>query len=210
MTKKVPATPEHQRPGSSTGSDAATTPECTNAPVSAYQPITPKSPDSDIGDVLAKHAGTAGVEDPFVQQHPAASETTKTLKLDGTVLSPITQPIDHLDTTADHTDKPSTPKRGRDGAATSLQDSNTKRQRLALIEGLEDYTHFAHGDPKDRNFTEREMWSNRRQGLCETLPWYKAYKGSLHTAIKVPLGMLLDGLDRPQDVLQAQVIITTV
>lgn len=210
MTKQAPVTPEHQGPGSSMGSNEAVTSECPKSPVPAYEPITPKSPDSDTGDVLVKQTGTVVVVDPFIQQPTATVKTTPTLKLDGTILGPITQLADQLPTTAGHGDNLDSPKRGRDDAVPSLQDSSTKRQRLALIEGLEDHVHFAHDSPKDRNFTEREIWSNRRQGLCEALPWYKSYKGSLYTALKVPLGMLLDSLDRPQDVLQAQVIITTV
>lgn len=55
-----------------------------------------------------------------------------------------------------------------------------------------------------------EVWSNTRGGLCESLPYYRAYKGSLHTANKVALGFLIDLEVDDGDVFDAQVIISSV
>ena len=55
-----------------------------------------------------------------------------------------------------------------------------------------------------------EVWSNTRGGLCESLWYYRAYKGSLHTANKVALGFLIDAEADHLDVFDSQVIITSV
>ncbi|KAK3363435.1 hypothetical protein B0T25DRAFT_442633 [Lasiosphaeria hispida] len=52
-----------------------------------------------------------------------------------------------------------------------------------------------------------EIWSNMRGGLCEALPYYRAYKGSLHTKEVCAIGFLIDKEADPRDVFSAQVVI---
>jgi hypothetical protein len=54
------------------------------------------------------------------------------------------------------------------------------------------------------------VWANGRGSLCEALPYFKAYKGSLHTASLVAQGFLVDQEVDPRDVFGAQVIICSV
>jgi hypothetical protein len=54
------------------------------------------------------------------------------------------------------------------------------------------------------------VWANGRGSLCEALPYFKAYKGSLHSASLVAQGFLVDQEVDPRDVFGAQVIICSV
>ncbi|KAK0729879.1 hypothetical protein B0H67DRAFT_651426 [Lasiosphaeris hirsuta] len=55
-----------------------------------------------------------------------------------------------------------------------------------------------------------EVWSNTRGGLCEALPYYRAYKGSLYSKEVCAFGFLIDKEADPRDVFSAQVIICSV
>ncbi len=54
------------------------------------------------------------------------------------------------------------------------------------------------------------VWANARGGLCEALPYFKAYQGSLHSANVVAQGFLIDQEADEGDIFGAQVIISTV
>ena len=53
------------------------------------------------------------------------------------------------------------------------------------------------------------VWSNRRGGLCEALPYFNSYKGSLYTKDKVAFSFLIDSEIEQRDVFSAQVVITS-
>lgn len=54
------------------------------------------------------------------------------------------------------------------------------------------------------------VWANGRGALCEALPYFKAHKGSLHSANVVAQGFLIDQEADDIDVFGAQVIISSV
>ncbi|KAK3310812.1 uncharacterized protein B0T15DRAFT_387684 [Chaetomium strumarium] len=54
------------------------------------------------------------------------------------------------------------------------------------------------------------VWAKGRGSLCEALPYFRAYKGSLHSAGKVAQGILIDSEVDPLDVFDDQVIITSI
>ncbi len=54
------------------------------------------------------------------------------------------------------------------------------------------------------------VWANARGGLCEALPYFKSYQGSLHSANVVAQGFLIDQEADEGDIFGAQVIISTV
>ncbi|KAK4187259.1 hypothetical protein QBC35DRAFT_385243 [Podospora australis] len=54
------------------------------------------------------------------------------------------------------------------------------------------------------------VWSAKRQGLCEAVPYYRSYKGSLYPIEKVAAGYLIDAETDPGDVFDAQIIISSV
>ncbi|KAK3694575.1 hypothetical protein B0T22DRAFT_496957 [Podospora appendiculata] len=61
---------------------------------------------------------------------------------------------------------------------------------------------IAHGKP--------EVWAKLRGGLCEALPYFRAYKGSLHSIDKVAAGFLINKEASVRDVFGSQVIISSV
>ncbi|KAM7209622.1 hypothetical protein V8F20_000025 [Naviculisporaceae sp. PSN 640] len=58
--------------------------------------------------------------------------------------------------------------------------------------------------------TKPEVWATFRGGLCEALPYFRAYKGSLHTQDRTALGFLIDKEASARDVFSSQVIISSV
>ena len=54
------------------------------------------------------------------------------------------------------------------------------------------------------------VWANARGSLCEALPYFKSYQGSLHSANVVAQGFLVDQEADEGDMFGAQVIISTV
>ncbi|RYC60024.1 hypothetical protein CHU98_g6177 [Xylaria longipes] len=52
--------------------------------------------------------------------------------------------------------------------------------------------------------------SKIRAAMCDTLKYWKAHQGGIHSKDKIATGMLLNGKTTPRDVIQAQVIVTTV
>ncbi|KAL2170853.1 hypothetical protein VTG60DRAFT_4340 [Thermothelomyces hinnuleus] len=54
------------------------------------------------------------------------------------------------------------------------------------------------------------VWANGRGSLCEALPYFRAFKGSLHSADLVCQGFLIDQEADQRDVFGSQVIISSV
>jgi hypothetical protein len=54
------------------------------------------------------------------------------------------------------------------------------------------------------------VWANARGSLCEALPYFRAFKGSLHSANLVVQGFLVDQEVDQRDVFGGQVIISSV
>jgi hypothetical protein len=54
------------------------------------------------------------------------------------------------------------------------------------------------------------VWASARGSLCEALPYFRAFKGSLHSANLVAQGFLIDHEVDQHDVFGAQVIISSV
>ncbi|KAL2130787.1 hypothetical protein VTI74DRAFT_5948 [Chaetomium olivicolor] len=54
------------------------------------------------------------------------------------------------------------------------------------------------------------VWANGRGSLCEALPYFKAYKGSLHSCNVVAQGFLIDSEAEERDVFGEQIIISSV
>ncbi|KAI0401608.1 hypothetical protein F4802DRAFT_618804 [Xylaria palmicola] len=52
--------------------------------------------------------------------------------------------------------------------------------------------------------------ANFRAALCDSVNFWKAHQGGIHSHLGVATGMLLTGTTTPRDVLQAQVVVTTV
>lgn len=52
-----------------------------------------------------------------------------------------------------------------------------------------------------------EVWSDKRGGLCESLPYYNSYKSSLHSHNRIARGFLIDKEVDLRDILTAQVVI---
>ncbi|KAI0808846.1 hypothetical protein GGR55DRAFT_696551 [Xylaria sp. FL0064] len=52
--------------------------------------------------------------------------------------------------------------------------------------------------------------TNNRGALCDSVPYWKAHQGGIQSKQRVATGMLLNGKTTPRDILQSQVIITTV
>lgn len=55
-----------------------------------------------------------------------------------------------------------------------------------------------------------EVWANLRGGLCEALPYFRAYKGSLQTQDRTAMGFLVDKEASVRDVFGSQIIISSV
>jgi hypothetical protein len=53
------------------------------------------------------------------------------------------------------------------------------------------------------------VWAKRRHALCETLPYFAAYNGSLYSNNKIAKGFLIDKEARTRDHLGGRVIVTT-
>ncbi|TGJ84652.1 hypothetical protein E0Z10_g4126 [Xylaria hypoxylon] len=52
--------------------------------------------------------------------------------------------------------------------------------------------------------------SNSRAALCNSIEFWRAHQGGIHSYLGVATGMLLNGKTTPRDVLQGQVVVTTV
>lgn len=59
-----------------------------------------------------------------------------------------------------------------------------------------------HGQP--------DVWADKRQQLCETLPYYKAYQGSAYTNDNKVFALLIDKEVAVRDKFEEEIIITTV
>ncbi|KAK4229938.1 hypothetical protein QBC38DRAFT_69141 [Podospora fimiseda] len=92
-------------------------------------------------------------------------------------------------------------------AADAGESRTLKRKRGAkLQDAVVDATEDLRPDPSVRPL----VWSNQRGGLCEALPYYRAYKGSLHTSNKLAKGFLIDVEIDQGDFFGQQVIISSV
>jgi len=54
------------------------------------------------------------------------------------------------------------------------------------------------------------VWANRRQALCESVPYFRSLQASVHSNELIAKGVLIDKECRAHDIFRAQVIITTV
>ena len=95
---------------------------------------------------------------------------------------------------------------GLNASITEAESSGTAKRPH---DDLEDTTEKTNGKRKCLPI-QPKVWAIRRQGLCEALPYYNAYKGSLHTTDNVAQGVYIDAQSRDHDIFKAQVIITTV
>jgi hypothetical protein len=55
-----------------------------------------------------------------------------------------------------------------------------------------------------------EVFARSRMALCESLPYYRAYKSSLYTQDCIARGFYMDAAARDHDIFRAQVIISSV
>jgi hypothetical protein len=63
---------------------------------------------------------------------------------------------------------------------------------------------------RPQSVAEPQVWANGRGSLCEALPYFRAFKGSLHSAAVVAQGFLIDQEVDHGDVFSAQVVISSV
>lgn len=63
---------------------------------------------------------------------------------------------------------------------------------------------------EDISLSKPEVWATLRGGLCEALPYFRAYKGSLHTQDRTAIGFLVDKEASVRDVFNSQIIISSV
>lgn len=52
------------------------------------------------------------------------------------------------------------------------------------------------------------VWSDKRQSLCDTLPYFKSHQGSLYSHDLIARGILIDGEITIRDTITPNVIIT--
>lgn len=65
---------------------------------------------------------------------------------------------------------------------------------------------LAHAEP--RVMGQPPVWADKRQQLCETLPYYMAYQSGVYQNMGIPHGMLIDAESRLNDVFDPEIIIT--
>lgn len=53
------------------------------------------------------------------------------------------------------------------------------------------------------------VWSDKRQALCDALPYFKSHQGAMYTSGLVMKGFLIDGEVSIRDMLTSNVIITS-
>ncbi|KAK5656211.1 hypothetical protein OQA88_4972 [Cercophora sp. LCS_1] len=155
---------------------------------------------SELATTSSNQVGTA--------VSPTDSQDT-TVPLGSSPLSPLTDPGDLLalehDFEAEHSN-PTIIKRqrtdddGEDGGP--IPKSAKQFESYQILEVVQ-------FDPSTVSAMP-EAWSDKRGGICETLPDYAQYQASLHSNDRIAKGFLIDGEVDPRDVLSAQVVICSV
>jgi hypothetical protein len=69
--------------------------------------------------------------------------------------------------------------------------------------------HISNQDGKPEPHGQPGIWADKRQQLCETLPYYKAYQGSAYTKNHTVFGILIDKEVEDRDKFDEEVIITS-
>jgi hypothetical protein len=97
------------------------------------------------------------------------------------------------------TPPPATNKRKR--GATSPK-STAKKPKAVYYGNKQQGKPMPHGQPP--------VWSDKRQGLCEALPYYRAYQSGAYTHGGRVLGFMCDGEVGDRDVFGDQIMIARV
>ncbi len=97
-------------------------------------------------------------------------------------------------------------KRKSDDHADSKLEKKRKTNALADVESGEPQTGAQGGKPEP--YGEPLIWAAKRQQLCETTPYYRAYQSGAYTNNKRVLGFMCDKEVTARDVFKAQIIIT--
>jgi hypothetical protein len=88
--------------------------------------------------------------------------------------------------------------------------SKTKKRTATPHKNSYTPYHFSQQINKPEPVGQPEVWADKRQQLCETLPYYKSYQGSAYTSENVLHGVLVDSEVSPRDRFDEEIIITTV
>lgn len=80
-----------------------------------------------------------------------------------------------------------------------LMSSDNESQTTATIEG----------NTKPLPLQGPVVWSEKRQGLCDALPYFKMHQGSLYSRKLAPKGFLIDGECTHRDMMDGDIIITS-
>ncbi len=116
--------------------------------------------------------------------------------------------------------EPSQSNFNRDGHVEDSQEQPTQEQPTQEPHGSIDITEKGTDAPRTQaigavsctypSASKPLVWANARGSLCEALPYFKSYQGSLHSANVVAQGFLVDQEADEGDMFGAQVIISTV
>jgi hypothetical protein len=96
---------------------------------------------------------------------------------------------------------PAINKSKRAGTTTSKK-AKPKKLKTAYYGNKQLCKPMPHGQPL--------VWSDKRQGLCEALPYYRAYQSGAYTHAGKVLGFLCDGEVGDRDVFGEQIVIARV
>jgi hypothetical protein len=83
------------------------------------------------------------------------------------------------------------------------------RKRKPAISKYFKYHQSAQQDKPDP-CGEPPVWANKRQSLCEALPYYKAYMSGAYQQAGTARGFLVDKEVGPRDKFQEEILITSV
>lgn len=126
---------------------------------------------------------------------------------------------------SEETHVPSISGRSKEGRITNISDTVSQGGSSVFTEANEPGTPLSPvgelhievrpkvAESAENNFPGKgkpEVWATLRGGLCEALPYFRAYKGSLHTQDRTAMGFLIDKEASARDVFSSQVIISSV
>ena len=105
------------------------------------------------------------------------------------------------------------PGKGRKRAATSGTSANTRKptttpRGTATVKSATAPYHVSNQDGKAEPYGEPSVWAEKRQQLCETLPYYLAYQSSTYVKDGIVLAILIDKEIDIRDKFLDEVIIT--
>ncbi|TAQ86624.1 hypothetical protein B7494_g5055 [Chlorociboria aeruginascens] len=112
----------------------------------------------------------------------------------------------------DATSSDGAPKRKRRATAATNQDAPNAKSRSekgaskGTKEVLAEIDTYQYDKPEP--YGQPPIWSDKRQGLCETLPWYRAYQSGAYQHDGIAMGFLCDKEVGPRDRFDEQIIIT--